>query len=674
VLRRPRGKAVDASNAKLEKVPTGAIGVLDGEIGQWIDAPRPPLGEVLLGQGVIDELQLDEALRLQAERGGELGGALIAIGALDEIGVARGVAAQFEIPFADLRVEQPDTAATDMVTEEVCRRFLVLPMRVFDGRVFVATANPLDAEAIAALTERCSRIGLLSAAPSEISRVLDSVYNALSSADVHIQAFELGDDSGPAEEDGGGLAVDENAPVVQVVNRIITQGVRSRASDIHIECHEREVRVRYRIDGALSDAIKLPIKMGMPIASRIKVLADLNIVERRRPQDGQFSLKVDGRPIDVRTSVVATLHGEKVVLRLLDKTRSLISLNDLGMPSALIDDYLRIVRAPLGMLLCTGPTGSGKTTTLYATLTEVNDPSRNVITIEDPVEYQFDGINQMQVSESGGITFADGLRGTLRQDPDVILVGEIRDVDTARIATQAALTGHFVLSSLHAVDAVAAVHRFIDMGIEPFLVASAISGVVGQRLLRRICSSCRAPFEPSADQISAVLKQTKSVPEVWSRGQGCAVCNGTGFRGRVGVYELLQISDPMRELIVAKAQHHLMQELAVEEGMRTMQQEAFQLVVDGVTTVEEVLRAVYAPTVDIGQNRPVLALGAGPKGLPKSRSELRAAAAAGADGDAVAAESTDASDEPLAMPAAESSNGSLAESDSDLDATVEVTA
>jgi type IV pilus assembly protein PilB len=322
---------------------------------------------------------------------------------------------------------------------------------------------------------------------------------------------------------------------------------------------------------------------------------------------------VDGRPVDIRISTVATVHGEKIVLRLLDKTKSLISLQDLGMHPTVQAPYLKIVKAPLGMLLCTGPTGSGKTTTLYATLTEVNDPTRNVVTIEDPVEYQFDGISQMPVSDTG-MSFADGLRGILRQDPDVILVGEIRDEETARIAMQAALTGHFVLSSLHAVDSVAAVHRFTDMGIEPFLVASALSGVVGQRLLRRICTACATPYTPTPAEVRIVDEQVGHQPPVWLKGSGCNMCSNTGYRGRVGVYELLQVTDSIRELIVSRATHHELRAAAIAEGMRTMQEQAFELVVEGKTTVDDVIRSVYAPGVDHDAQAP--------KELPAGKREL----------------------------------------------------
>jgi type IV pilus assembly protein PilB len=497
------------------------------------------------------------------------------------------------------------------VGETLCRQWSVIPVRTNGDRVFIASSQLDNTEAIEALTQKCKRIGLLSASQSEIERQVHERFDALSETAAYAQAFELADDSTVADNDHRAAVVDENAPIVQVVSRIVTQGVRNRASDIHIEAHQHAVKVRYRIDGALSEALTLPAKMGPAIASRIKVMAELNIVERRRPQDGQFSLKVDGRPIDIRTSVLSTIHGEKVVMRVLDKTRSIIGLTQLGMPTDTVTRYLSIVNAPVGMLLCTGPTGSGKTTTLYSTLAEVDDPKKNVITIEDPVEYEFDGINQMQVSEAAGITFADGLRGVLRQDPDVILVGEIRDQETARIATQAALTGHFVLSSLHAVDAVAAVHRFIDMGIEPFLVASAISGVIGQRLLRKICSSCRIPHEPSSRDYRVVRSVVGNDPVLWMRGAGCPACNDSGYHGRQGVYELLQMSDRLRELIVSKASHAEMRHMAIEDGMQTMQDQAFRLVAKGVTTVEEVLRAVYAPGVEVADARPILALGAG---------------------------------------------------------------
>ena len=598
---------------------------LDAEIHDWVDGERPTLGSILAGHEFITGDQLLDALTLQRQQGGRIGELLIRLGHLDEHHLAYALAAQFGVPLADLRTETPDPEATAQLPEDLARRYTVVPMYFDhdDNRLYVVTAEPLDSAAIEAITVQCHRIGLMIAAPSDIQSTIESVYSALNSAALHIQAFELVDEEDSATDSVETLAVDENAPIVQVVNRILIQGVRNRASDIHIEPTEHDLRVRYRVDGAMTEAIRLPGRMAAPMSSRIKVLAEMNIVERRRPQDGQFSVTVDGRPIDIRTSVVATIHGEKIVLRLLDKSRSIISLNELGMPADVVEPFLKIVRAPLGMLLCTGPTGSGKTTTLYSTLAQVNDDARNVVTIEDPVEYHFPGVNQMQISEASGITFADGLRGILRQDPDVILVGEIRDTETAQIAMQAALTGHFVLSSLHAVDAVAALHRFTDMGLEPFLVASAVSGVVGQRLLRRICDACKEPYIPPSSQVRLVANELRTNEATFMRGAGCNLCHGSGYLGRIGVYELLTVTDKIRELIVDKATHNVVRKVAIDEGMRTMQVEAFRLVAEGITTVEEVIRSVYAPGVDLDQApmgalpAPKRSLIAGPMGIPE---------------------------------------------------------
>ncbi len=599
--------------------------ILETEISSWVGSNRPKLGEVMLELGSIDPDELLDALQHQQEHPEEgsarLGEVLLELGSIDETALAAALAQQFGIPLADLRDAMPEQQALDAVGEELSRKHTVIPLRVEAERVFLAIADPLDTTAIEELTHHCKRIGLTMGTRSDIERLLEQSYNVLNQAQVHIQAFELSAYEEVAKSEDDSFAVDENAPIVQVVNRIITQGVRSRASDIHVEPGEKFVRVRYRVDGAMTEAIQLPSRMSSALVSRVKVMAGLNIVERRRPQDGQMGVMVDGRPIDVRISTVATVHGEKVVLRLLDKTKSLISLGDLGMPKPIEAPYLKIVKAPLGMLLCTGPTGSGKTTTLYATLTEINDPTRNVVTIEDPVEYQFDGISQMQVSDTG-MTFADGLRGILRQDPDVILVGEIRDEETARIAMQASLTGHFVLSSLHSVDSVAAIHRFTDMGIEPFLVASALTGVVGQRLLRRICTNCRAPYQPTPAEIRMVAEEVGHQPKQWLKGTGCNRCNHTGYRGRVGVYELLAITDGMRELIVARATHHEMRDRAIDEGMRTMQKQAFNLVVDGITTVDDVIRSVYAPGVDRSAQVEPKELGPGKRALARGKDAL----------------------------------------------------
>jgi type IV pilus assembly protein PilB len=387
----------------------------------------------------------------------------------------------------------------------------------------------------------------------------------------------------------------DDAPVVQVVNLIITQGLRDRASDIHIEPQDERVRVRFRIDGALHDVLALPAEIGPALVSRIKIMANMNIVERRRPQDGQIATEIDNRPLDIRVASTATIRGEKVVMRLLDKSRPLFKAHDLGMPADTHEIFSQMVQSPYGMVMCAGPTGSGKTTTLYATMAEINSSERNIMTIEDPVEYVFPGINQIQINEQAGITFADGLKSILRQDPDVILVGEIRDVDTARIAVQSALTGHFVLSSIHATDSVLALHRFLDMGIESFLIASSVRAVIGQRLVRRICTSCKEPYTPNQDEMAFYEELTEgSHKRRFFHGVGCNFCAGTGFRDRIGIYELLRMTPELKRLVVGWASQDELRRMAMQQGMRTLKDEAMALVNADITTVDEVVKTIYA--------------------------------------------------------------------------------
>ncbi|MEZ5217473.1 MAG: GspE/PulE family protein [Ilumatobacteraceae bacterium] len=385
----------------------------------------------------------------------------------------------------------------------------------------------------------------------------------------------------------------ETAPVIQVVNMIVSQAMRDRTSDVHIEPLEHTLRVRFRIDGTLVEAFQLPIGIHLALISRIKIMSGLNIVERRRPQDGQFSMVVDEKPVDVRVSTVTTVFGEKVVLRLLDKSRSMIGLSQLGFPRDTYEDYSALVHSPFGMVLCAGPTGAGKTTTLYATLLEINSTGKNIMTIEDPVEYIFPGINQVQTNDAADVSFATGLRAMLRQDPDVMLVGEIRDIETARIAVQSALTGHFVLSSVHGTDAVAALHRFLDMGIESFLIASAVVGVVGQRLLRKICTNCKEPYTPKPEDIAFYERQGGYPKSTYYHGAGCDACAGTGYRDRQGIYELLRITPELRRLIVGWATQDELRKLAVAQGMRTLTMEALAMVDQDVTTIAEVVRTLF---------------------------------------------------------------------------------
>jgi type IV pilus assembly protein PilB len=385
-----------------------------------------------------------------------------------------------------------------------------------------------------------------------------------------------------------------DAPVVQIVEKIIANALRLRSSDVHIEPQDSRIRVRFRIDGVLNEILSLPPDMTSGIVSRIKILGGMNIVERRKPQDGQFSMTIDEREIDVRVSTTGVVWGEKVVLRILDKTRSVYTLEALGMPAATHAKYSSMINSPYGMVICAGPTGSGKTTTLYASLTEINGTDKNVTTIEDPVEYVFPSINQIQINEAAGVTFANGLRSILRQDPDAILVGEMRDVETARIAVQSALTGHFVLSSLHSTDAVSALFRFLDMGIEPFLVASSVVGIVGQRLVRKICDNCKESYVPSEQEMTFYEGAGGTDKSVFFHGGGCDHCAGSGFMDRIGIYELLHISERMREMITRhQPSHEEMRLVAEQEGMSPMRCEALRLVAEDTTTISEVVRTIY---------------------------------------------------------------------------------
>ena len=510
----------------------------------------------------------------------------------EERRAARELATRHAMELADLRTVTPDPAATALLDEATARRLTAIPLALRDDAVVIAVADPGDAVRSALHEEIRRPLAVQLAARSDILWMIDRSFRALAGVDSRVKAFEAKElpraSLSTVEE------VSADAPVVQIVQLMITQALRDRSSDVHIEPHDDRVRVRYRIDGALHDVLDLPGSIGPAVVSRIKILANLNIVERRRPQDGQISMDVEGHAVDIRVSTTAVVGGEKVVLRLLDKSRPLYTLERLGMPEHIAGRYRTQLRSPYGMVICAGPTGSGKTTTLYGSLGELNSPERNIMTIEDPVEYTFPSINQIQINESAGITFAGGLRSILRQDPDVILVGEVRDVETARIAVQSALTGHFVLSSLHATDAASALHRLLDMGIENFLVASSVSTVLSQRLVRRMCTHCREYYQPAAEELAFLTAIGGDTPlGGFVRGAGCNFCAHTGFLDRIGVYEMMPVTEGIRDLVLQKASHDELRKLACYEGMTTLQEEAARLVHDGVTTLAEAMRAIY---------------------------------------------------------------------------------
>jgi type IV pilus assembly protein PilB len=551
------------------------------------------LGTLLVAQGLATDEQLEKALAEQPRTGLRIGEQLMRTGAFDERELTYVLAEQFDIEVGDLSRQAPDPQVAGRLVEAIARHFLAVPLRDVDGVIEVAVGNPqpgMEAELQRAIG---GPIQLYLVPPSTARQALDRTYRALADVDRMIKAFTATETPRLGGAAGRDESIGADSPVAKVVTMLVTEALRDRASDIHLEPSDGVMRVRFRIDGSLHDVLSLPVSMSGALVSRVKILANMNIVERRKAQDGQFATEVDNRGIDVRVSTMATVFGEKCVLRVLDKSRSLHKLGQLGMPYDTQTHYDKMVRSPFGMVLCAGPTGSGKTTTLYATLNEIDERSRNIVTIEDPVEYVFPSINQIQTNEQAGITFADGLRAILRQDPDVILVGEIRDTETARIATQAALTGHFVLSSLHATDSVAALHRFLDMGIEAFLLASSILGVVSQRLVRRICQSCKVPYEPTAEEL-AFYKESGGDGDFFVRGAGCQICSDTGYLDRIGVYEFLRMTPEIRRLLVGWATQDELRRVAINQGMRTLRTEGLALVDQNITTISEVIRSIYA--------------------------------------------------------------------------------
>jgi type IV pilus assembly protein PilB len=594
-----RRAARDRKASGVDIAPPGTNGSSPSDQSTSLDRDaNESLHKVLLQQGTVTEAQVEQALGVDPQSAADVGEVLLRMGALSEHDLVRARAELYAMDVVDLGSTNPEPEALELIPDAMAREHYLIPIAVDEHTLAVALSDRPSPELVNLLAET-SKKGILPvlAPPSDIRRAIEGNYRAIGGLDHLVQAFEAVEGTRRRPIDTTTVTPDvvaEDAPVVQVVGRILTQAMRDRASDVHIEPSEMGLRVRYRIDGALKEVLTLPVSMGVGLISRIKIMAGMNIVERRRPQDGQLRTQIDGKEVDVRVATVATIWGEKCVMRILDRTRSVLNLSELGMPPVAAEIYSSFVRAPFGMVLCAGPTGSGKTTTLYATLTEIADISRNVMTIEDPVEYVFPSINQIQTNEQAGLTFATGLRSILRQDPDVILVGEIRDVETARIAVQSALTGHLVLSSLHATDSVSALHRFLDMGIESFLVASSVIGIVGQRLVRRVCPSCKGPYTLTDAERAFYEESGGPEKQEFVRGYGCNFCSGTGYQERIGVYELLRVTPEIKRLVVGWATQDELRRLAERQGMRSLRQEAIDLVAQDITTVSEVIRSIYA--------------------------------------------------------------------------------
>jgi len=553
------------------------------------------LGQMLVEAKLITEEQLHHVKELQEQNGDKIERILLQQRLISLQQLALFTSLQLGVPFVNLKKEGVRPEAVALIPEVIARRYGVIPIDTLNGTLVVAMEDPRDIQAIedlAALTRR--RIEPVLSTSQDIQEMIDLNYRVggeieeqLSQIPTRYQRVKVAEARVSAE------AIAQ-APVVRAIDLLIKQAVRDRASDIHVEPQEDKLRVRYRIDGILHEIMSLPLSVHPPLLSRVKIMAGLNIAERRRPQDGQITFDMGDREIDIRVATSNTVHGEMVVLRILDKTFAFLPLPEIGFLPDSLERYLQMVKTPFGMVLISGPTGSGKTTTQYATVNQLDSTGRNILTIEDPVEYRFANINQMPVNPAAGMTFATGLRACMRLDPDVILIGEIRDAETAQIATQASLTGHLVLSSVHANDTVSTVFRMIDLGVEPFLLASAVVGVVAQRMVRRVCPYCSRPTAVSPEEQEAYEQELNEKQSEFLIGAGCNFCANTGYLGRTGIFEVMIMSESIRRMILSGADSDGIRTQAYKEGMVSLWHDGMLKVKEGITSPYEVIRNVFS--------------------------------------------------------------------------------
>jgi general secretion pathway protein E len=560
-----------------------------------------PLGEILRTTAGLTEEKLQEALAQQAEKGGRLGEVLVGMKAVSEEDVAKALGLQLDLPYlARIFTEEVDPDLVKRVPINFAKVSRILPLSVQDDTVMLAVADPLDTSVLdharMLLGQNISpRIALGATIVDAINSVYDRSINEAEQVVGEMEEQDLESVAHDLEAEAKDLLdADDEAPVIRLVNSVLFRAAKERASDIHIEPMDREVIVRLRVDGVLQEIIKAPKRYQNAIASRVKVMGQLNIAEKRLPQDGRIRIKLAGRDIDIRLSTIPTTHGERIVMRLLDKTATLLDLSEIGMSAATLAHMESVIRRSHGIILVTGPTGSGKTTTLYGALSKINTPDLNILTVEDPVEYQLKGIGQMAINSKIGLSFAQGLRAFLRQDPDVIMVGEIRDKETAEIAIQASLTGHLVFSTVHTNDAPGAVTRLVDMGVEPFLVASSLTAVLAQRLVRRVCPDCRVLYTPSDEELREIGYTLASFKEKFGtdriyKSVGCPACNRNGYRGRTGIYEFLPVDDEVRQLVLKNVDSNTIKKSAISRGMLTLLDDGARKIALGETTIAEVL-------------------------------------------------------------------------------------
>ena len=554
------------------------------------------LGDILLGRGLVQADELQQAMETQAQKGRSLGRVLVDMGALSEGQLVAALAEQIGLQYVDLTEYPVDTGAVARVSDAVCRRHTAIPIAYEGGRTLVvAMADPANVFAID---------DIRSATGMDVRAVVSTKADVLAAIDrYHRNDGELDDlttvlDAGADDDDdlSGLKEVVEDAPIVRFVNLLITQAISDRASDIHVEPGEREMRVRFRIDGVLHEQMSAPKTIQNGVISRLKIMSDIDIAERRVPQDGRMSVNANGRKIDLRVATLPTVWGEKVVMRILDNSTAQFRLQDLGFSDHNFTVFEQSFSKPYGMILVTGPTGSGKSTTLYATLNILSTPDKNVITVENPVEYRLPGINQVQTNAKAGLTFAAALKSILRSDPDIVLLGEIRDEETSTIAVEAALTGHLVLSTLHTNDAPSAIVRLTEMGVEPFLVGSALDCVLAQRLARKLCGKCAQGYTATEAELEPLSREG-----LWADGQdlptlsrpvGCSTCGRTGYKGRLALHEVMPVTEEIERLCNSRASSHDIAKVAMEQGMRTLRRDGMEKVLAGRTTVEEILRVV----------------------------------------------------------------------------------
>jgi len=552
------------------------------------------LGDILIQAGMITPDQVAVAIEAQKKTKERLGKSLIRLGFITEENLIKTLAHQLKLNYVNLKEEKIDRSLAKLIPDKVARRHLVVPLAQMGQVLMVAMADPLN---IFALDDLAFKTGLeiepVIASEQDILTTLDTLYepslmDKMDTAPEDLQVYT--DEEESTEQEGEEGAVIDEGPISQLVNLIITEAIKERASDIHIEPEERALRIRYRVDGILKETSSLGAKFIAPVISRIKIMSKMDISEKRYPQDGRFKFTMDNKVIDSRVSTFPTIYGENVVMRILDQSSIIIGLEDLGFLPQDMEKVRYLIQKPYGFILVTGPTGSGKTTTLYAVLNSINTPEKHFVTLEDPVEYRLDMIRQCQINVKAGLTFAAGLRSILRQDPDAIMVGEIRDFETADIAVQSALTGHLVLSTLHTNDAPSSLIRLADMGVDAFLISSSVEGVIAQRLVRLTCSRCKEPYTASEAELKE-LRLSTDQEVVLHRGKGCSFCKGSGYKGRLGIFEILIVDKELKEMILRKATQGEIEEYArLKQQMKSLREDGIAKVLAGITTVEELNR------------------------------------------------------------------------------------